>query len=311
MPKRAPGKHYRKGLSLFELTAMFPDNAAAEKWFVKTRWPNGVCCHSCGSVNVAVVRTRKPQPYRCRDCRKCFSVKTGTLMQGSKLGLRTWAMAFYLLSTGIKGTASMKLHRDLDVTQKTAWFLAHRIRETWQDQQPQFAGPVEVDETYIGGLERNKHGDKKLQAGRGTVGKAIVAGAKDRATGKVHAAVVGDTGRETLHGFVRTTAAPGAAVYTDEHFSYQGLPNHKTVKHSAGEFVDGMAHTQGIESFWSLLKRGYHGTFHRISAKHLDRYVAEFAGRHNQRRSDTLAQMAAMVRGLERKRLRYKDLVAE
>lgn len=309
MARKAPGKAHRKGLSIVELTRMFPDDEAAEKWFVQTRWPEGVSCPKCSSINVLHVKSRKPQPYRCRDCRKCFSVKVGTLMEGSNLGLQTWAIAFYLVATGLKGVSSMKLHRDLGVTQKTAWHLAHRIRETWAENRGRFEGPVEVDETYMGGKERNKHQSKKLNKGRGPVGKAAVIGMKDRETNQVTAMPIKRTDAGTLQGFVIGQVAPEAQVFTDEHRAYQGLPNHQTVKHSVGEYVDGQAHTNGIESFWSMLKRGYHGTYHRMSAKHLDRYVREFSGRHNQREDDTLVQMGAMIRNMKGKRLRYADLV--
>ena len=205
----------------------------------------------------------------------------------------------------------MKLHRDLRITQRSAWFLAHRLREAWKDHGVQFAGPVEVDETFIGGKEKNKHANKKLRAGRGAVGKAIVVGAKDRETNRVSAAVVKGTDAKTLQGFVGERAVKGATVYTDDHGGYQGMPfEHETVKHSVSEYVNGMAHTNGIESIWSLLKRGYHGTFHHMSEKHLDRYVTEFAGRHNSRDSDTIDQMSRLTSQMIGKRLRYQDLTA-
>ena len=142
MCKKAPGKSFREGGSLIEIMRMFPDDAAAEKWFVKTRWPDGVHCSRCGSANIQERKTRKPQPYRCRDCRKDFSVKTGTLMHNSRLELQVWAVAIYLLVTNLEGVSSRKLHRDLGITQKTAWHLAHRIRETWKDNQGDFLEPV-------------------------------------------------------------------------------------------------------------------------------------------------------------------------
>ena len=206
----------------------------------------------------------------------------------------------------------MKLHRDLGITQRSAWFLAHRLREAWKDNGTQFSGPVEVDETFIGGKGKNKHANKKLKAGRGAVGKAIVVGAKDRDSNRVSATVVGNTDAKTLQGFVGERAAKGATVYTDDHGGYQGMPfEHETVKHSISEYVNGMAHTNGIESFWSLLKRGYHGTFHHMSEKHLERYVTEFSGRHNTRDADTVGQMVAMVKGFEGARLSYQNLIAK
>ena len=315
MTNKAPGKAHRKGISLIEITAMFPIDEAAEKWIEAQRWPDGPVCPHCGSLNVQADIKHRSMTHRCRDCptRPMFSLKTGTVMHRTQLGYREWAIAIYLLATNLKGVSSMKLHRDLNITQKSAWYLAHRLREGWKAGNGcMFTGPVEVDETYIGGKRKNMQKVKrKTLTGRGAVGKAAVVGVKDRATNRVAARSAPATDKPTLQGFVAQHAAPDAKVFTDDASAYEGLPfDHEAVCHSAGEYVRGMAHINGVESFWSMLKRGYHGTFHHFSEKHLDRYVGEFAGRHNDREADTINIMGGVVKGLEGKHLPYRDLIA-
>ena len=250
---------------------MFPDEASAVAWFERTIWFDGRCCGHCGCLNTKPVPNAKPMPYWCPDCRKYFSVRTGTPMARSNIKLRKWVIAIYLCLTSLKSVSSMKLHRDIGVSQPAAWFMLHRIREAWALQpQGAFVGPVEADETFVGGREKNKHEARRLHAGRGPVGKMAVVGVKDRATKHVRATVVPDTAGDTLRGFVVAHTADGAMVYTDGDPAYDGLPRHEAVKHSVGEYVRGMAHTNGMESFWSMLKRAHMGTFHKLSPKHLE-----------------------------------------
>ena len=268
-----------------------------------------MACPHCHSERIHKNAKHKTMSMRCKDCRKWFSVRTGTAMQGSKLGYQKWVLAFYLMATGIKGVSSMKLHRDLGISQKSAWFLAHRIRECWDKDEKRFAGPVEADETYIGGKRKNmSNAKRKVLTGRGPVGKTPVIGVKDRESNRIAAKVAHSVDSITVSGFLKKKSKENAKLYTDESTAYCGL-DRETVKHSVSEYVKGQAHTNGIESFWSMMKRGYYGTYHRMSPKHLNRYVKEFSGRHNDRPMDTEDQLEAMARGICSKTLPYKKLV--
>ena len=311
--KKAPGKNHREGLTIIQLFQHFPDDQAAEKWFEDQRWPEERCCPDCGSVNTVATKNRKPMPYRCRDCRRHFSVRKGTAMQSSKLGYQKWAIGIYMMATGLKGVSSMKAYRELGITQKTAWYLTQRIREGFFGNPTAMKGPVEIDEVYVGGKRKNMPLKKRAKMeGRGTVGKTAIVGAKDRKTKQVSAKVVPNTKGKTLLKFVRDTVIPDSEVYTDDSPAYIGLMDygHDSVNHSAQQYVKGQVHTNGIESLWSMLKRGYVGTFHHFSPKHADRYVREFAGRQNIRELGTLEQMSFIAKGLEGKLLHYRDLIA-
>ena len=226
-------------LSTFENHSLFPDEGAAVKWFEGVRWQNGRSCPHCGSTNT--VEATKPQPYRCKDCRKHFSCKTGTLMHSSNLPVRKWLYAMYLMKVSKKGLSSIQLGRELGIAQEAAWRMGHKIRETWnQCALFPMTGEVEVDETHIGGKEKNKYAYKRLNAGRGPVGKTTVVGIRSR-DGKVRVHPVENVDKPTLLGAIRANVALGSIVYTDDHRGYRGMREyrHETVAHSDGQYVDG------------------------------------------------------------------------
>ena len=314
MPHPGPGRAHRRGITLRQLFQRFPDDAAAEKFFVRRRWPNGIACPRCGSMSIETGTAHKTMPFRCRDCRRWFSVRTGTSLQSSKIGYQNWLTAIYLMSTSLKGVSSMKLHRDLGITQKSAWFLAHRIREMWRRDEMKedvFLGPLEADEVFLGGkVDRMSASRRKKFRGLGPyANKVAVAGIKDRSTKQARLRVVGTVISEELREFVDRHRNENTVLYTDESAVYAGLKNHESVKHSAREYVRGKVHTNGIESLWSMLRRGIMGTYHRLSWEHLPRYTTEFEARHNCRDFDTVEQLALMVMGADGRVLPYAELV--
>ncbi len=307
-------KRKRVKLSLMEIADMFPTEEAATEWFEAARWGGKRTCGKCGGERTREVPNAQPMPYWCTDCRGYFSVRTGTSIARSNVPLRKWAIAIYLCLTSLKSVAANKLRSDIHVSRTTAWFMLHRIREAWAggDTGPRLRGPVEVDETYVGGRRANMSLAKRATLeGRGATGKAAIVGMKDRASNQVRAKHVIRTDAETLQGFVAEHADWQAEVFTDDATAYRSLPfRHQAVRHSVKEYVRGQIHTNGVESFWSMLKRAHKGTFHKISPRHLDRYVQEFAAKHNMRDSDTLAQMRNTVARLVGRNLLYRDLIA-
>ena len=306
MSQHAPGKHFRQGITMVDLFEMFPDNETAMRWFENRIWKDGRKCPDCNNPDTVLSR-HKTMPYYCYKCRQFFSVKKGTVMESSKISYRKWAIGTYLVATNLKGVSSMKIHRDLGMTQKSAWFMIHRLRESWKSLAgvDKMDGPVEIDEAFFGGSEKNRHADKK-----GTKTKTAVVGMKDRTTNKITAKPVPETTKARLEDFIDKNASKSAKKYTDENRAYSGLTNHESCNHSTGQYVRGMAHTNGMESFWSMMKRGYDGVFHHMSEDHLHRYVNEFAGRHNIRDHDTIDMMGLMASNMAGSRLTYKALVS-
>jgi transposase-like protein len=299
-------------ISTFQLFEMFPDQETARVYLEGRLWPQGPRCPVCGLGER--ITMRKDGFYRCNQCKEDFTVRTGTIFERSHVPLHKWIYAMYLLVTARKGISSMQLAKEIGVTQKSAWFMLHRLREACGKNLKKLQGLIEIDETYVGGIEANKHEHKKLKAGRGAVGKTAILGMRERG-GRTKAKVIANADAQTIQDIIVQSVEVGSILHTDEAAVYTDIGglffSHDTVNHSQKEFVRNDVTTNGIESVFAVLKRGLIGVYHHASAKHLGRYVDEFAFRLNDGNvaRHTLDRLDSFVAGVTGRRLTYKALI--
>lgn len=300
-------------ISTFELFEIIPNREVARQYLESRLWPNGPICPACKSGEK--ITTRKGGFYRCNYGCGDFTVRTGTIFGRSHIPLHKWVYAMYLLVTARKGISSMQLAKEIGVRQASAWFMLQRLREACGKDIDKLRGQVEIDETFIGGVERNKHDKKKLNMGRGSVGKTAVLGMRERG-GRTKAMLLKNTSTQEIQSAIHANVEVGSLLFTDEHAAYNDLDgifySQGRVNHSANQYVNGMASTNGIESVWAVLKRGLNGVYHQVSKKHLSRYVDEFTFRLNEGdvKRHTFERLDSFVDAVVGKRITYRELTA-
>lgn len=299
--------------SLYDLLDYFTAEEKCGDYLAALRWNGKPECVYCGHDKVYTLNVKgRGKRYKCAKCRKQASVRVGTIFEESNIPLRKWFVAIYLITAHKKGISSHQLAKDIRVTQKTAWFINHRVREAYKPEAAKFTNPVEVDEVYIGGLEKNKHKDKRTKGtqGRNAKTKKPILGVIERG-GKVYAVPVDDNKIKTIKPIISDRVEQGNKVFSDDNPSYKHLSRsgyeHDMVNHTADEYVRGEAHTNNIESFWALLKRGYHGTYHWWSGQHIGRYINEFTFRFNNRKFSDGSKFDILLSNCQG-RLSYKQL---
>lgn len=296
--------------SILDLVKAFPDEQTCINHLENLRWNGGVVSPFDETSKVYKCKGNK---YRCKNTGKYFNVKTNTIFDNTKLGLQKWFLAIYIVTSHKKGISSLQLSRDLDITQKSAWFMLQRIRKCFGiENNNELDNEVEADETYVGGKNKNRHSSKKVEnsQGRSSKDKTPVVGMVERG-GKVNAKKVEDVKHATLSREIINNVKESAKLYTDEWLGYKGLEriyDHSIVKHNQSQYVVGRIHTNTIEGFWSLLKRGIVGIYHFTSKKHLQMYVDEFVFRYNTRNTTTQNRFNLLLSNLEN-RLTYKTLI--